>query len=176
MKDIPGYQGIYAITEDGKVWSYKSNKFLAQTKNEAGYLKTTLYKSGFKKCIYIHKLVALTYIPKPESDKELTVDHIDRNKLNNHYTNLRWVTRSEQNMNKNWSEKMQEAVMKGAKVVSRPVEMREMYDHSILIKEFPSSMAAAKEVFNDPSKNSLINRCAHGKKLSAYGYWWKFKE
>ena len=29
MKDIKGYEGLYAVTEDGKVWSYKSKKFLA---------------------------------------------------------------------------------------------------------------------------------------------------
>ena len=71
---------------------------------------------------------------------------------------------------------MQKAVIKGAKKVSRPVEQRNITDHNILINTFGSSREAAIKLFNDPSKNSLINRCANGKRNSAYGYWWKFVE
>ena len=174
MKDIPGYQGLYAITPQGKVWSYYSKKFLKETPNQYGYLKVTLFKKGFpKKCVYIHKLVAITYIPKPISDQELTVDHIDRDHLNNNVSNLRWVTRSVQNQNKDWSEKMQDAANKGGKVRSKAVEQRDKNDHSILINTFSSSLQAAIQLFNDKNKNSLINRCANGNKKSAYGYWWK---
>ncbi len=175
MKDIPNYQKLYAITENGQVWSYRKNGFLIPTLNEQGYYKVTLFdKNSQKKCFYVHKLVALTYIPMPSSEEELTVDHIDRNKINNMVSNLRWVTRSVQNQNKNWSEAMQAAVEKGGKTKSRAVEQRDKNDHSILINTFPSSLQAAIQLFNDQTKNSLINRCAHGKKNSAYGYWWKF--
>ena len=118
MKDIPNYQKLYAVTEEGQVWSYRKNDFLIPTLNEQGYYKVTLFDNdGEKKCIYIHKLVALTYIPIPQSEEELTVDHIDRNKRNNTVSNLRWVTRSVQNQNKNWTEKMQSSVEKAAKEV-----------------------------------------------------------
>ena len=175
MKDIPGYQGLYAITPQGKVWSYCSQKFLKETPNEYGYLKVTLFKKGCpKKCFYIHKLVAITYILKPLSDQELTVDHIDKNHLNNNVSNLRWVTRSIQNQNKDWSEERQKAVDKGGKVRSKAIQQRDKNNHDILINTFPSSLQAAIQLFNDKNKNSLINRCASGKKPSAYGYWWKF--
>lgn len=177
MKDIPGYQGLYAVTPQGKVWSYYSQKFLKETSNENGYLKVTLFKERLpKKCIYIHKLVAITYIPKPFSDEELTVDHIDRNHLNNNVSNLRWVNRSIQNQNKDWTEKRQEAANKGGRAKSKAVEQRDKDNHDILINTFPSSLQAAIQLFNDKNKNSLINRCANGNRPSAYGYWWKFVE
>lgn len=179
MKDIPKYQKLYAVTENGRVWSYRKNDFLIPTLNEQGYYKVTLFDNNDKKrCIYIHKLVALTYIPIPQSEEELTVDHIDRNKTNNTVSNLRWVTRSvqNQNQNKNWTEKMQLSVEKAAKSHSHPVEQRDKNNHNILINSFNSCTEAAIKLFNDSSKNSLINRCAQGRKKSAYGYWWKFVE
>ena len=174
MKDIPGYQGLYAATQDGQIWSYYKNNFLKPTPQEDGYLKVSLFKNGNKKTFYVHKLIALTYIPNLENKE--TVDHIDKNKLNNNYLNLRWATLSEQNKNKDWTEKMQEAVNKGGKTISRPVEMRDIQNHNILIQTFNSSYEAAIKKFNDPQKNSLINRCANGKKKSAYGYWWCFSK
>lgn len=172
MKDIPGYEGLYAATQDGHIWSYKSNKFLSETPQQKGYLKVTLFKKGYpKKCIYVHKLIALTYISNPENKE--TVDHIDRNKTNNCYTNLRWASRSEQNINKDWTEKMQEAAERGGTKTSRPVEMWTI-DHSSYIKTFKSCREAAISQFGDAQKNSLINRCANGNRPSAYGYWWKF--
>ena len=45
----------------------------------------------------VHRLVALNFIPNPENKP--CVDHIDTNPLNNHYTNLRWVTHSENMLN-----------------------------------------------------------------------------
>ena len=86
LTDIPGYQGLYAITKDGDVWSYISNKFLSPyIKN--GYLIVTLFKNKQRKKWFVHRLLALTYIPNPEN--KATVDHIDRNPLNNNIENLR---------------------------------------------------------------------------------------
>ena len=159
------------------MWSYRKRGFLIPTLNEQGYYKVTLFDAnGKKKCIYIHRLVALTYIPLPESEEELTVDHIDRNKTNNAVSNLRWVTRSVQDQNKNWTEEMQLSVEKAAKSHSHSVEQRDKDNHNILINSFNSCTEAAIKLFNDSSKNSLINRCAQGRKKSAYGYWWKFVE
>lgn len=174
ITDIPGYQGLYTITKDGKIWSYYSNKFLHPSLDKHNYLVVSLYKNKEQKKHFVHRLIALTYIPNPENKE--TVDHIDRNTLNNNISNLRWATQSEQVSNRTWTKNLQNNALKGAKIVSKPVEMRDMCNHSILLKEFPSCRAAAIEMFEDASKNSLINRCANGKKLSAYGYWWKFKE
>lgn len=90
MKDIKGYKGLYAITEDGQVWSYKRKKFLKPRSNGKGYLKIGLYKDGKGKDYYIHRLVLMTYKPI-ENMEQMDVDHIDFNKENNCLGNLRWL-------------------------------------------------------------------------------------
>jgi hypothetical protein len=64
---------------------------LKSTKDKDGYLQIGLRKVGIRKKFHlkIHKLVALHFLEFEESKQ---IDHIDRNKLNNNFTNLRWVT------------------------------------------------------------------------------------
>ena len=171
-KDIPGYEGIYAATEDGHIWSYKTNKFLNQSLIHGYYFVHLITNKDIR--IAVHKLIALTYLKNPEN--KLTVDHIDRNPLNNNVSNLRWATFSEQNINKEWSEKRQQAVNKAGLVHSKKIECRDKNNHNILINTFSSAYQAAIQMFNDPQKNSLIHRCAKGLKSSAYGYWWTYTQ
>ena len=49
MKDIKGYEGLYAITEDGKVWSYRNERFIKSFMRKNGYLQVILVKDGIKK-------------------------------------------------------------------------------------------------------------------------------
>jgi hypothetical protein len=46
MKDIPGYEGQYAVTSCGKVWSHKRKKFLSIFKDVNGYSKVNLCTGG----------------------------------------------------------------------------------------------------------------------------------
>jgi hypothetical protein len=57
------------------------------------YPSVSLCKNGTKITYSIHRLVAEAFIPNPENKREL--HHIDEDKLNNHWTNLMWVTRQE---------------------------------------------------------------------------------
>ena len=88
MKDIKDYEGLYAITSCGKVWSYRSKKFLKPGKNMYGLLQVSLSKNGRAKKFLIHELVAETYIGKP-NDLSLAY-HIDRNPNHNYINNLAW--------------------------------------------------------------------------------------
>lgn len=185
MKDIPGYEGKYAITEDGKVWSYKNNIFLSQFLKK-GYYYVNLCGTKGRKAESLHRLLALTYIPNPENLP--VVDHIDRNRTNNSLSNLRWAS-LETNANNIDKEKarqhiydkihskkeiLEKALKRASEVNSRPVEMRDKNDHSILYKTFSSSYQAAIQMFGNPKKNRLINYAAHKVKKSAYGYYWCF--
>ena len=81
----------YLIYDDGRVWSKYVNKFIKPRNCPPDpYLKVNLYQKNKS----IHRLVALHYVPNPDKERYTVVDHIDRNCLNNHYTNLRWVNNS----------------------------------------------------------------------------------
>lgn len=88
MKDVKGYEKLYAVSIYGEVYSYRRDKFLAQGKTKKGYCNVSLYKDQHGKSVYVHRLIAETYIPNP--DNLQYVRHKDGNKLNNCVDNLYW--------------------------------------------------------------------------------------
>jgi hypothetical protein len=86
----------YVIYNDGRVYSLLKNKFLTPQNNGNGYMKVMLYNNSIKQ-VYIHRLVAQHFILNVNNYKY--VDHIDRDKQNNHVYNLRWVSASENTRN-----------------------------------------------------------------------------
>lgn len=96
MKDIIGYEGLYAVTSCGKVWSYRLNKFMKLWDNGAGYLKVRLKKDNKSKIYYIHRLVAEAYIPNPNDYPE--VNHKSEIKSDNSISNLEWCTDAYNNL------------------------------------------------------------------------------
>lgn len=127
MKDIAGYEGQYAVTEDGKVWSYKRNSFLSPNRIYSGYLRVGLRdsKNGQKRKAHsIHRLVAIAYIENPEGKEE--VNHKNGVRYDNRVENLEWATRSENNQhawthgNKKFvlTEKFRKSVSQNARVAT----------------------------------------------------------
>lgn len=92
MKDIKGYEGLYAVTSCGKVWSYRRNKFLKVRDKGDGYKKVTLTdRNGKAMDRSIHRLVANAYIPNPNNLPE--VNHKNEDRAKNNVQNLEWCTR-----------------------------------------------------------------------------------
>lgn len=83
----------YFITEDGQVINTKTKRTMKLFPNTKGYLRVVLSEDGYQKRYFVHRLVAEKYVPNPENKPQ--VNHKDGNKLNNHYTNLEWVTNQE---------------------------------------------------------------------------------
>lgn len=101
-KDIKGYEGLYQISNLGRVKSLKriekfyhnkEDKILKAAKCGNCYLKVILCKNNIKRNLMIHRLVAETFISNPEN--KVTVNHIDGNKHNNCVDNLEWNSYSE---------------------------------------------------------------------------------
>ena len=95
--DIDDYPS-YEVSNSGVVRRKTIETVLKQTPNRKGYLRVGLCKNGVSTTKEVHRLVGNAFIPREEGKNIL--DHIDhKNKLNNHVSNLRWVTYSQSNMN-----------------------------------------------------------------------------
>lgn len=94
-KPIKDYEGLYEISNFGRVKSYHyhngtSQRYLHPRKVKDGYLMVALYKNKEHKNYQLHRLVAEHYLPNLYNCTE--VNHIDCDKTNNHVDNLEWVT------------------------------------------------------------------------------------
>ena len=87
----------YIITSDGRVINRKTNKELKGTLARNEYRSVQLTIEGKPKSFMVHRLVATMFCDNPNNYE--IVDHIDRNKYNNDYTNLRWVDNSTNALN-----------------------------------------------------------------------------
>lgn len=92
MRAIPNADGYFA-TDDGRIWSDKTHRFLKQAVGHHGYPYVVLSIEGKTKTELVHRLVARTFIPN--TDCKTYVNHIDEDKTNNNLSNLEWVTPSE---------------------------------------------------------------------------------
>jgi len=94
-KEIPHSNGQYFVSNYGRIKSFKYDKEKGQILKPhslKGYFSINL--KGLNCTKYVHKLVAETWLEKPD-DKHIHVIHIDGNKKNNYYKNLKWATKEE---------------------------------------------------------------------------------
>lgn len=162
IKDFPGYY----IYPDGKVQSEKSHKFLSPRIDSNGYENIALCNNGKRKDFRINRLVALYFVFNDDPEHKNIVNHIDENKLNNHYTNLEQCTSK---YNNNYGTKPQRT----SQTLSQKVIMcdKETLEE---IKIF-NSMKEAASYFN--SNNAThIGDVIRGKRKTAYGYFQKKDE
>ena len=88
IEDFPGYE----ISDRGRVRNKKTNSIMIPGISKQGYLHVGLRKNGVRKNVYIHRLVASSFLGKND---DLVVNHKDGNKSNNSLENLEWCTDSE---------------------------------------------------------------------------------
>lgn len=199
-RDIAGYEGKYKISSlgrlsmsgvyrDGRRYSPRIKK----TRFDVGgyeYAVLTNF-NGDVKTWKIHRVVALAFIPNPYEYP--CIDHLDGNRDNNRASNLRWATHS---MNANnpitrqrlsdslklycSSERVREqrrinalnphgVIARRMKVVRKVCQLDK---NGTFIREFESITEAAKYVNGNVTS---ITRVCRGRRPSAYGYKWRYK-
>jgi len=137
-EDIPNYEGFYQVSDHGRVvrikpaTGTKPGKILRLQTERDGYERIFLYHGSAKsrKRFFVHRLVLLAFVgPLPPN---CDVNHIDGNKINNHLSNLEYVTRSKNilhayrfldTMPNNAGSRNGQAILTEAQIV----EMRNLY-------------------------------------------------
>lgn len=177
-KPIPDYEGLYEISNMGNVRSIDRTvrdingrilaiKGILKTPVLNGkYYMVSLSKNNKQKWHSIHRLVALTFIPNPNNLP--VVNHKDENPMNNKVENLEWCT---QQYNVKYGTSRQKAIQKN----SKPIIMCDKETHEP-IKEFLNMKMATEELGHPTSSKSSICEVLKGRRNSALGFWWKYKE
>ena len=162
-KDIVDYEGLYQISNQGRVKSLKYGKerIMKPGNNGDGYLFVWLWKNGERKKYKIHRLVAQAFLHNPNNLPQ--VNHKDEDKTNNKVDNLEWCSSK---YNINYGTRNQRCVDK----ISKPV--LKYSKNGELIKEW-KSLADVERNLGYFKTN--ISNCCTGRYNSAYGFIWKYK-
>ena len=177
-KDITGYEGLYQVSNLGRVRSLIRNKVLKPANHVTinGYQKVSLYKNNKLKTMQVHRLVAEAFIldktnfkSMPDEDRSminldaLQVNHKDENKQNNCVNNLEWCT---QKYNTNYGTKQD----RESKIKTKYHVLQYDLDGN-LIRKWEN---LREIVLNTDYNKSNIMYCCQKKYKTAYGYKWEY--
>ena len=154
-KDVKKYEGLYQVSNLGRVWNKRTGNLLSERHHSSGYRTVILRKKGNFKCYYVHRLVAEAFLVNDDPNKT-QVNHINEIKTDNRACNLQYVT-PKQNINHGTAKE-------------RAKETRSKTENKIILLD-------TGEIFNDVSaiskkycipRWSIIN-CLKGYQNTAFG-------
>ena len=150
-RDIKCYEGLYKVSNYGRVKSTKNNIILKNIVSK-GYFQVSLHNKG-RKNFKVHRLVGLIFIPNPK--KLLEINHIDGNKLNNRIDNLEWCTRQENQIHAYETE------------LQKAVKVKQFDLNGNLVRQY-KSLRQATQI----TKIAHLSECCNNKRKTAGGFIW----
>lgn len=174
-KDIPEYEGLYQVSNYGRVKSLTRYKKILKPYINYGYANIILSKNKKTKYYKIHRLVAQAFIPNIENKP--FINHKDGNKLNNNVNNLEWCTAKENTKH----------AFENNLIVIKKGKENHMYGKcgdkhwnskkviNIETGKIYNSFGEVARELNITNASNIVAVCK-GKKQSAYGYHWKYVE
>ncbi|MBN2661602.1 MAG: HNH endonuclease [Tannerellaceae bacterium] len=184
-KDVAGYEGLYQVSNLGRVKSiprkvtngtggefFTKPKIMNRHKDTSGYHAIALCKNSKMKKTKLHRIIAKAFIPNPDNKPQ--VDHINGIRTDNRLSNLRWVTPSENNKNgyRNGNKKVfKPRVNVSGKSIREATPVSQYSQDGIKIMSFDSIHKASKHTGIPIS--SISNACKKQRKTS-HGYVWKY--
>ena len=176
--DIKGFED-YQITDDGRVWNKKTNKWMKTRLNKNGYPRISFHKGDKVITLMIHQLVARHFVPNP--DNLPVINHKDENPMNNIAENLEWCSVAYNNTYGTRIERMRQSTT-GQKRPMTSVKMKNRIDEStpvcqyttdgVFVAEFPSFGEVSRQF--GVTKQTIFN-CCNGISKTSCGYVWKYK-
>ena len=181
-KDIVGYEGLYQVSNLGRVKSLKRKVYAGRNRmrwqyerilsnnktNGNGYIVVSLNKESKSKNKYVHRLVAEAFLENPNNYKY--INHKDQNTFNNNANNLEFCTAQ-------YNSTYRDAhIKRGLKHRNNLVNSKKVYqldENENIIKEFPSMAEASREL---GTNHTSIYACLNGKQKHAFGYKWKYAD
>lgn len=179
-KDIDGFENAYQVSNYGRIKSigryvnhisgkrFVKERILKPRVGTSGYYQYPLNLSGRAKTILIHREVAKAFLPNPNNLPQ--VNHKDENKLNNYFENLEWCDGM---YNENYGTKKKREIETQQKTHPHNKAVVQMTKDGKVMASFISIRWASREL-GIPHPN--ISECVNGKRKTAGGYVWRFKD
>lgn len=181
-KDVPGYEGLYQVSNMGRLKSFKQysgGQILKLTNRKGEYIRVVLQGIGKpRKSISLHRLVAENFIPNPNGLPE--VNHIDGNRQNNLVCNLEWCSSS---YNVRHSIKMHPNQLDGMIMFNKygkTEPVLQISKNGDVLRWFPSCAEAARETgicgrnIAQVARHTPYNKKGQTRK-TAGGYIWRLE-
>lgn len=120
MRSVPGYEGLYSVTDDGRVWSHPrmdrygrsiGGLWLKPASSTGGYPTVALGKNGVSRTWKVARLVAMAWVPNPSGLP--VINHLNGDKSDSRASNLEWCT---------YSRNLQHAIDTGLSPRSTPLK------------------------------------------------------